>query len=550
MKTAQAILDRSKDRFESGVVVESDYLSAQVRLATRKQELIHDQNNLALARAQLSTAMGCLDRNQFDPTDALAERDLPAASLEEAEKQAMEMRPDLKRVRSEEAAQQQSVAIAKSAFGPRVNAFAGWEADNPTFLAGGGGNNWLAGVEVQIDLFEGGAKRAQLSREQAMQEKVAAAKEMASDAVRMEVRRAYYDVDAARQQIEVARATIAESQESLRINQNRYDSGLSTITDLLAAEEAARRSQTDYWEAVYRYHTGYANLELASGTLNPQSPGGDAMKYKNQVTTGILVLIAVLSGGLSGCSNEHRAEPAATETVSNVPVIVAQKTTVPDWLEAVGTMRAAQTSQVSSQMMGTIIEIRSHEGDRVQSGQVLATIDDAQPRSAADQATAALAVAENEVSAADSDLVLAQATLARYQQLYDKKSVSPQEFDEIKARYQSAEARRDMARAGKAQASAALTQAQTSLSYTQIRAPFSGVVTEKKADAGTLVSPGMPIFTLEDTRSFRLEVTVDENDIHLIHVGQVAPVSIDGLGEYSAVRENRANRSGSRHCQP
>jgi RND family efflux transporter MFP subunit len=219
------------------------------------------------------------------------------------------------------------------------------------------------------------------------------------------------------------------------------------------------------------------------------------------------------------------------QTVSNVPVTVAQKTTVPDWLAAVGTVRAAQTSQVSSQMMGNIVEIRSHEGDRVQNGQVLATIDDAQPRSAADQAKAALAVAENEVSAADSDLVLAQATLQRYQQLYDKKSVSPQEFDEIKARYRSAEAHREVSQAGKAQASAALTQAQTSLSYTQIRAPFSGVVTEKKADVGTLVSPGMPIFTLEDTRSYRLEVTVDESDLGLVHIGQIAPVTIDTMGD-------------------
>jgi len=95
---------------------------------------------------------------------------------------------------------------------------------------------------------------------------------MTTDAVRLEVRRAYYAVDAARRQIEVARVAIADSQESLRINQNRYDSGLSTITDLLAAEEAARRSQNDYWEAVYSYHTGYANLEFVSGTLNPHSP--------------------------------------------------------------------------------------------------------------------------------------------------------------------------------------------------------------------------------------------------------------------------------------
>jgi outer membrane protein len=272
MKTAQAILLRSTDRFESGVVVESDLLSAKVRLATRKQELIRAQNNLALARAQLSTSMGLPAENEFDPDEALVGKNLPAMALEELEKKAVEMRPDLKRIRSEEAAQQQNVSIAKSSFGPRINGFAAWEADNPTFLAGGGGNNWLAGIEVRIDLFQGGAKRARLSHERAVQEKVSAVMEMATDAARLEVRRAYYDLDAARQQVEVARATIAESQESLRINQNRYDSGLSTITDLLAAEEATRRSQTDYWNAVYRYHTGYASLELACGTLNPQSP--------------------------------------------------------------------------------------------------------------------------------------------------------------------------------------------------------------------------------------------------------------------------------------
>jgi RND family efflux transporter MFP subunit len=138
-----------------------------------------------------------------------------------------------------------------------------------------------------------------------------------------------------------------------------------------------------------------------------------------------------------------------------------------------------------------------------------------------------VSAAEKEVSAADSDLALAAATLKRYQQLYEKKSVSPQEFDEIKSRYQSAEARRDKARAGQVQASAALTQAQNSLGYARIRAPFAGIVTEKKVDAGSLASPGMPIFTMEDTRAYRLEVTVDESDIALVHVGQAASVTID-----------------------
>jgi outer membrane protein len=271
-KTAQAIFERSKARVESGVAVESDLLNAQVRLAARKQELIRAQNNLSLARAELARAMGISTDKETEPAEALVERSLPEQSLDESEKKALESRPDLKRIQSEEAAQQQSVAIAKSSFGPRVNAFADWEAVNPTFVSGGSGNNWMAGIEVQVDLFQGGARRAKLQHEQATQEKVAALKEAARDAIRLEVRRAYYDLDTARQQVEVAKAAIAQAQESLRITENRYESGVSTITDLLSAEEAATRSQADYWETVCRYQTNYANLELATGILDAQSP--------------------------------------------------------------------------------------------------------------------------------------------------------------------------------------------------------------------------------------------------------------------------------------
>jgi outer membrane protein len=271
-KTAKSIMERSQVRFDSGLVVESDLLSAKVRLAGREQELIRAKNNLALARAQLNTAMGVAADSFYQPADPLAGQNLPVASLAQSEQKALAARPDLKRIESQQSAQELSVAIAKSSFGPRLNAFAGWQMDNPTFLAGGGGNNWLGGIELQIDLFQGGAKRATLSRERAVAEKMAALKQAANDAVRLEVRQAYYDQDASRQQVEVARAAIAQAQESLRINQDRYDGGLLTITDLLGAEEAARRSQADYWQAVYQFHISYANLELASGTLNLQSP--------------------------------------------------------------------------------------------------------------------------------------------------------------------------------------------------------------------------------------------------------------------------------------
>jgi len=232
-----------------------------------------------------------------------------------------------------------------------------------------------------------------------------------------------------------------------------------------------------------------------------------------------------------GCSSDQQTANAAPETVSNVSTVSAQSANIPDVVEAVGTLRAAETSQLAAQMMGNIVEIRVREGDRVQRGQVLAIIDDAQPRAALDRATAADLAAQQDITASESDFALAGATYKRYQTLFDKKSVSPQEFDEIKARYQAAQARREMARAGQSQAKAALQQARTGLAYTHIVAPFDGLVTEKKADVGTLASPGLPIFTVEDLRRYRLEATVNETDLRYVRQGQQTPVRIDALGD-------------------
>jgi RND family efflux transporter MFP subunit len=252
----------------------------------------------------------------------------------------------------------------------------------------------------------------------------------------------------------------------------------------------------------------------------------------NRMNTGprlsFLVVLAV--GSLAGCSSEKTRRTPSPETVRNIPVLVVQQANVPDLLEAVGTVRAAQTSDASSQMMGNIVEIRAHEGDHVQRGQVLAVIDDSEPQAAVDRATAAELAAQQQRVGADSDLALAESTLKRYQTLFEKRSVSPQEFDEVKARQQAALAHRDMTKAGQAQAQAALSQARTSLDYTRIRAPFEGVVTGKKADSGTLASPGMPIFTVEDVRRYRLEATVNESDLQYVRTGQQVSVLIDALG--------------------
>ena len=97
----------------------------------------------------------------------------------------------------------------------------------------------------------------------------------------------------------------------------------------------------------------------------------------------------------------------------------------------------------------------------------------------------------------------------------------------MKARAQAAAASADAAQAGRSQAKAAVAQAQSGFAYTSIRAPFNGVVTERRADPGALASPGVPVMTVESTGRFRLEATVDEANLRFVKIGGSVPVSLD-----------------------
>ncbi len=242
-----------------------------------------------------------------------------------------------------------------------------------------------------------------------------------------------------------------------------------------------------------------------------------------------LVLSLSLLFILSACSSDSREKASSPQVVRNVAVVAARRASVPDYLEVAGTVRSVQTSTIASQMMGNIVEVRVREGDRVSRGQILAVIDDAQTRAGLDRAQAGQLAAQQELAAANSEFHLAEATFKRYQDLYEKKSVSPQEFDEAKARFQGSQARLDMSRAGLAQAQAGLTQAHTSQEYSRVRAPFDGVITERKVESGTLATPGTPLFTIEDPRRYRLEAGLDESALGLLRMGQAVPVTLDAL---------------------
>ncbi len=269
--TAQAMLDSSTARVETGSAVESDALSARVNLASRQQEVIRAKSALQLAITQFETALGAPLAPGQQPAAALTERtNLTAAPLEETEARALKQRPDLQAIASQVEAQQNGVKAAKAAYGPRLDVFGSWQADNPSMFSGGS-NNWVTGAELRIDLLSRD-REARLSIEKATLSKAEAAQKMAENNIRLDVRRAWLEHDASRQMLDVSRASVQQADESLRMVRDRYEAGLATITDLLRAEDADRSSQTNYWQSVYRYIVSYAALELAAGDLTSQSP--------------------------------------------------------------------------------------------------------------------------------------------------------------------------------------------------------------------------------------------------------------------------------------
>jgi outer membrane protein TolC len=267
-ETAAALLNSAEDHVKAGLAVESDRMTAQVNASARQEELIAARGDLELAWAELREAMGApeLKASELKPIEAHV---FPRRTLEEELAAAAKTRPDLAALGESQRAQASAVGAARSEFGPRVNAYGNWQEDRGSFTSSGG-NNWVAGVEISVDILPFG-KRAQLARESAGKQKIDAQMVASQLHVRTEVSQAHIRRHTAEAQLETARAAMDQAGESLRILKNRYGAGLATITDLLRAEDAERQSQSNYWHAVYGNAVAYAQILYATGTLTPDA---------------------------------------------------------------------------------------------------------------------------------------------------------------------------------------------------------------------------------------------------------------------------------------
>lgn len=241
-------------------------------------------------------------------------------------------------------------------------------------------------------------------------------------------------------------------------------------------------------------------------------------------------LMLLLLSGLAiqaGCGGNKEVSPESSGKPVQAGVTTAQYASVPDVVEAPGTVQSRSRIALSSQINGFVREIHVRVGDSVTQGQVLAMLDARDAESQKDLAQAGVEEAEaalsearksyqaavDRQSAAKSAADLAGQTYMRYQKLYEARSVSPQEMDEVKMRRDASAAElastvsmlaasQDRIRQVEARISQAKAQAGRAnvlIGWTQIKAPSAGKVVEKFADAGTAIFPGSPLLVIEST---------------------------------------------------
>jgi outer membrane protein TolC len=267
---AEANRYSARSRFETGLVVESDVLSADVRVSRLKEQEIIAQNQAILAKAILNDVVGLPLDQLFETVDRLIQRPARVERPAELEALALTRRPDYLKLDFEEKALGQGVALARAEFRPTLSANASYELNHQNF-ATNGQDSWFVGVVFQWNLFNGLHDRAKVAEARARFEETQALRTRMVSGVKLEVKDAFLKLRAAQERIGVAQKAVAQAAESLRIVKDRYEAGLTTIVDLLTSEAVLTQAKGNLTQTLYDYNVGLAGLELALGTMSKDS---------------------------------------------------------------------------------------------------------------------------------------------------------------------------------------------------------------------------------------------------------------------------------------
>jgi len=269
VKMAKSDVKRILDRFQHGLVVQSDLLAAEVQLAEFRQQLIDAEGNVAIAYAALNTVMGLPVDTLHNVKGELVDRRFETAKKEELIRLALLHRPDYIRAGYHIQVNKEGVRGAKREYLPRLDFIATYGGSGKDFS--NGSSDYTIGANLTFNIFDSG-RNARISKARATESMAAAEQEQLASQIRLEVIRAHQQYISARDCLIVASQAIDQAIETHRIVQNRYREGLTTITEVLRAETALVRARLNLVAARYDHYVNYAYVLMSVGKLTNIEP--------------------------------------------------------------------------------------------------------------------------------------------------------------------------------------------------------------------------------------------------------------------------------------
>jgi RND family efflux transporter MFP subunit len=251
----------------------------------------------------------------------------------------------------------------------------------------------------------------------------------------------------------------------------------------------------------------------------------------------VFVTIIGVSGAWIARAHPGIDPPQQSASIVKPPLVAGNESRTT--FEATGYIVARRQATVSAKTTGRVMEMLIEEGQRVNKNQVIARLDDSNTRAALAESSAQVEQSEANVRAARSALNDAFPIFQRTEQQHSAGLISAQSFDSARANYNSAKVALEVAERAEAVSRAALAIARQNQDDTVIRAPFTGILTVKAAQAGDMVSPVSAgggftrtgIGTVVDMDSLELDVDVDESFIARVRIGQPAKVTLNAYPE-------------------
>lgn len=227
-----------------------------------------------------------------------------------------------------------------------------------------------------------------------------------------------------------------------------------------------------------------------------------------------LLAIGLILGVFScGESKKEISADNSKKIEVKVATVTANKTNAP--LVVSGTIEAENSAQLSTRIMGHVERIAVKVGDKVNKGQVLMVINNSDLQAKRAQVSAGITEAKAALNIAEKDF-------NRYTNLFNQNSASQKELDDVTANYQMAKARLESAQQMKIEINA-------QFAYTNMKAPFNGVLTAKFIDEGALANPGMPLLAIESPNNFEVIARVPESTISYISKDEKVSVIVSSI---------------------